>query len=214
MEHAARSNASCSRGTGTSEQPQQRHEHQANTRPHNVQDNIVDIHRSIAPCPQKELNHFDADGKGDRDLYQPPEAKTPPDNRDQDAEWEKEHNVTARVMHAERLRGRTHREACRRTCQRCQTWTEVNSHRSRGSQARIVVGDERSNGKAGEIDDEDQEQDFAGEREAVSASPEAVQPKDQPTGNRDRAHDEKRREKAAIRKKRKEKFGDHVGKSR
>jgi hypothetical protein len=90
---------------------------------------------------------------------------------------------------------------------------EVNSHRSLGSQARIVVGDERSNGKAGELDDEGQEQDFAVERQAMPGSPKAIQPKDQPTGNGDRTQDKKRKEKTAIHKKRKEKFGDHIGRS-
>ena len=77
---------------------------------------------------------------------------------------------------------------------------EVNSHRSLGSQARIMVGDERSGDKAGEIDDEGQEQDFAVERQAVPGSPKAVQPKDQPTGNGDRTQDKKRKEKRAVRK--------------
>jgi hypothetical protein len=90
---------------------------------------------------------------------------------------------------------------------------EVNSHRSLGSQARIMVGEERSSGKAGEIDDEGQEQVFAVERQAVPGSPKAVQPKDQPTGNGDRTQDKKRREKRAVRKKWKEKFGDHIGRS-
>jgi hypothetical protein len=90
---------------------------------------------------------------------------------------------------------------------------EVNSHRSLGSQARIMVGEERSTGKAGEIDDEDQEQDFAVERKAVPVSPKAVQPKDQPTGNGNRTQDKKRKEKRAVRKKRKEKSGDHIGRS-
>src|SRR5437016_9434470 len=90
---------------------------------------------------------------------------------------------------------------------------EVNSHRSLGSQARIMVGDERSSAKPGEIDDEGEKQDFAVERQAVPGSPKAVQPKDQPTGNGDRTQDKKRKGKRAIRKKRKEKFGDHVGRS-
>jgi hypothetical protein len=90
---------------------------------------------------------------------------------------------------------------------------EVNSPRSVGSQARRMVGEERSSGKAGEIDDEDEEQDFAAEPQAVRGSPKAVQPKDQPTRNSDRAQDEKRKEKRAVRKKRKEKSGDHIGRS-
>jgi hypothetical protein len=65
-----------------------------------------------------------------------------------------------------------------------------------------VVGEERSGGKAGEIDDEDQEQDFAAEREPVPGSPPAVQPKDQPTGNGDRGQDKKREGIRAVRKKR------------
>ena len=114
-------------------------------------------------------------------------------------------------MHAERLRGRTPGQGRGRTGQRCQIGLEVNSLRSLGNQARIMVGEERSGGKAGEIDDEGQDQDFAGERQAVPGSPKAVQPKDQPTGNGDRTQDKKRREKRAVRKKRKEKFGDHIG---
>src|SRR5438876_4484549 len=90
---------------------------------------------------------------------------------------------------------------------------EFDSHRSLGSQARIMVGDERSNGKAGEVDDEGQEQDFAVERQALPGSPKPVQPKDQPTGNGDRTQHKKRREETAVRKKRKEKFGDHLGRS-
>src|SRR3981081_3130706 len=88
---------------------------------------------------------------------------------------------------------------------------EVNSHRSLSSRARIMVREERSRGKAGEIDDESQEQDFAAERRAVPGSPKSVQPEDQPTGNGDRAQDKKRKGKRAVRKKRKEKFGDHIG---
>jgi len=76
-----------------------------------------------------------------------------------------------------------------------------------------MVGEERSSGKAGEIDDEGEEQNFAAEPQAVRGSPKAVQPKDQPTGNGDRAQDKKRREKRAVRKKRKEKSGDHIGRS-
>jgi hypothetical protein len=88
---------------------------------------------------------------------------------------------------------------------------EVNSRRSLGNQARAMVGDERSGGKAGEIDDDGQEQDFAVERQAVPGSPKAVQSKDQPTGNGDRTHDNERKGDRAVRKKRKEKFGDHIG---
>jgi len=51
------------------------------------------------------------------------------------------------------------------------------------------------------------------ERQAVPRSPKAVQPKDQPTGNSDRTHDNKRQGNRAVRKKRKEKFGDHIGRS-
>jgi hypothetical protein len=74
-----------------------------------------------------------------------------------------------------------------------------------------MVGDERSGGKAGDIDDDGQEQNFAMERQAVPGSPKAVQPKDQPTGNGDRTHDNKRKGDRAVRKNRKEKFGDHIG---
>jgi hypothetical protein len=70
---------------------------------------------------------------------------------------------------------------------------ELNCHRSLGNQARTMVGDERSGDKAGEIDDEGQEQDFALERQAVPGSPKAVQAKDQPTENGDRTHDKKRK---------------------
>jgi hypothetical protein len=86
---------------------------------------------------------------------------------------------------------------------------EVDSHRSLGSQARIVVGDERSDGKAGEIDDESQKQEFAGDRQAVPWTPEAVHPIDQPTGDDERTYYKKRKEITAIGKKRKEKSGDH-----
>ena len=116
-------------------------------------------------------------------------------------------------MHAERLRGRTPGQDRGRTGQRCQIGMEVNSQGSLGSGARIVVGDERSSGKAREIDDEGEEQDFVAERQAVPGSPKSVQPKDQPTGNGDRTQDKKRKEKTAIRKKRKEEFGDHIGRS-
>ena len=71
---------------------------------------------------------------------------------------------------------------------------EVNSHRSPRSQERIVVGDQRSSGKAGEIDHERQEKDFAGEGQSVPGSPKAVQPKAQPTGDSDRTQDKKRKE--------------------
>lgn len=80
---------------------------------------------------------------------------------------------------------------------------EVNSPRSLGSQARRMVGEERSSGKAGEIDDEGEEQDFAAEPQAMRGSPKAVQPKDQPTGNGDRAQDKKRKGNRAVYKKRK-----------
>jgi hypothetical protein len=116
-------------------------------------------------------------------------------------------------MQAERSRGRTPGQGRGRTDQRCQIGMDVNSHRSLGSQARIVVGDERSSGKAAEIDDEGQEQDFAAERQAVSGSPKSVQPKDQPTGNGDRTQDKKRKEKRAVRKKRIELVAEHIGRS-
>jgi hypothetical protein len=90
---------------------------------------------------------------------------------------------------------------------------EVNSHRSLGNQPRTMVGEERSGDKAGEIDDDGQEQDLAAERQGVSGSPKAVQPKDQPTGNGDRTHDKKRKGNRAVRKQRKEKSGDHIGRS-
>jgi len=145
------------------EQAQRSDEHQAKTRSNNIQDNIVDVDRSIAPCSRKVLNDFDADRKGNRDSYHPPEAKTPPDQREQDAEREKEHHVALCVMQAKRSRGRAIGQERRRTGQRSQIGTEVDSHRSLGSQTRIVVGDESSDGKPGEIDDKGQEQDFARE---------------------------------------------------
>ena len=74
-----------------------------------------------------------------------------------------------------------------------------------------MVGDERCGDKAGEIDDDGQEQDFASERQAVPGSPKAVQAEDQPTGNGDRTHDKKRKGNRAVRKQRKEKFGNHIG---
>ena len=76
-----------------------------------------------------------------------------------------------------------------------------------------MIGDERSGGKAGEIDDDGQEQDFAVERQGVPTSPMAVHPKGQPTGNDDRTQDKNRKGKTAIRKKRIEKLAEHVGRS-
>ncbi len=50
------------RGTRTAAQPQQKHKCQAETRPKNVQDNIVDICSPITPpCARKVLNEFDAE---------------------------------------------------------------------------------------------------------------------------------------------------------
>ena len=134
-----------------------------------------------------------------------------PDQRDQDAEREKEHDITPCVMHAKRSRGRTPGQDRGRTGQRCQIGMEVNSHRGLGSRTRIMVGDERNSGKAGKIDDEGEERDFAAERQWVAGSPMAIQPKEQPTRNGDRTRDKKRKGKRAVRKKRIEKFGDHIG---
>src|SRR5258708_18314339 len=117
----------------------------------------------------------------------------PPGKRDQDAEWEKEHNIAPRVPHAERSRRRATRQVRGRTDQRCQTGTQVKSHRSLGTEARTMAGGERSGGKAREINDEGQEQDFAVERQAVLWSPTAVQPKNQPARNGERHQGQKRR---------------------
>jgi hypothetical protein len=65
-----------------------------------------------------------------------------------------------------------------------------------------MVGKERSSGKAGKIDDEGQQQDFVAEPQAMRRSPNAVQPKGQPTGNSDRAQDKKRKGDRAVHKKR------------
>ena len=88
----------------------------------------------------------------------------PPEQWDQDAEREKEQNIAPCVPHAERSGARTAGQGRGRTGQRCQIEMEVNSSRDTGTQVRTVVRDERSSGKAGEIDDEGQEQDFAAER--------------------------------------------------
>jgi hypothetical protein len=76
-----------------------------------------------------------------------------------------------------------------------------------------MVGEERSSGNAGEIDDEGEEQDFAAEPQAVRWSPQAVQPKGQPTRNGDRAQDKKWKGNRTVHKKRKEKSGDHIARS-
>jgi len=76
-----------------------------------------------------------------------------------------------------------------------------------------MVGGERSSGKAGEIEDDGQEQDFAVERQAVPGSPKPVQPKDQPTGNGDCTQDKKRKGNRAVHKKRIEKLAEHFGRS-
>jgi len=88
-----------------------------------------------------------------------------------------------------------------------------NPARTLGTQARTSVRCERSSGKAGEIDDEGQEQDLAVERQGVPTSPMAVQPKDQPTGNDYRTQDKNRKSKTAIRKKRIDKVAEHIGRS-
>ena len=85
--------------------------------------------------------------------------------------------------------------------------------KSLGTQARTSVRSERNSGKAGEIEDEGQEQDFAAERQGVPTSPMAVQPKDQPTGNDDQTQDKNRKGKTAIRKKRIDKLAEHIGSS-
>lgn len=90
---------------------------------------------------------------------------------------------------------------------------ELDPSRTRGKQARASVRGERSSGKGGEIDDESEEQDFALERHGVPVSPMAVQPKHQPTGNDDRAEDENRNGKTAIRKKRIDEMAQHIGRS-
>src|SRR3954468_12055976 len=90
---------------------------------------------------------------------------------------------------------------------------EVDSHRSRGSQGRIVVGNERYSGNAANVDDENQQQDFAAKRQRVLSGPMAVYAKDQPAWNDDRTEDKNRKRKRTVGKQRKEKFGDHVGRS-
>jgi hypothetical protein len=55
---------------------------------------------------------------------------------------------------------------------------ELNPPSTLGKQARASVRSEGSSGKPGEIDDDRQEKDFAGERQAVPGSPKAVQPKE------------------------------------
>src|SRR5512132_3788653 len=132
------------------------------------------------------------------------------DQRDQDAERKKEHKIAPCVVHTERSRGRTTGQVRGRTGQRCQTGMEFNPPRTLGNQARTSVRGERNSGKAGEVDDEDQEQDLAVERQRLPAIPMAVQPKDQPTGNDDRAQGKNRKGKTAIRKKRIDKVAEHV----
>ena len=90
---------------------------------------------------------------------------------------------------------------------------EFNPASTLGNQARASVRGERNSGKAGEIDDENQEQDFAAQRQGVRTGAMAVQPKDQPAGNHDRAQDKNRKDKTAIRKKRIDKVGEHIGRS-
>lgn len=76
---------------------------------------------------------------------------------------------------------------------------ELDSRVSLGIPARRMVGCERRSGKSTEIEDEDQEQDFAMARHRLPGSPKAVQPKDQPKGKGDDSEDEKRIGKRAVR---------------
>jgi hypothetical protein len=90
---------------------------------------------------------------------------------------------------------------------------EFNPPSTLGMQARASVRGERGSGKAGEIEDDGQEQDFARERQGVSASPMVVQPKDEPAGNGDQTQDKKRIGNIAIHKKRIDKVAEHIGRS-
>jgi len=82
---------------------------------------------------------------------------------------------------------------------------KVDPHRGCGSLARIMIGAERSNDEAAEIDNEDEQQDFPNERQLSSGSSTSKYPKANPTRNGDRTQNKKWKEKTAIRKKRKEK---------
>jgi len=157
------------------------------------------------------LNELDTQRECNRDLHPPPEAETRPEQRDQNTEREEEHDIAPRVPHAETLGGRTPGQERGRTGQRRQTWTELKPTRTVGTQARASVRGERDGGKAGEIADEDQKQDFAAERQRAPTCPVAIHPKDQPAGNYDRAQDKDRKDQTAIRKKRIDKLAEHIG---
>jgi hypothetical protein len=135
----------------------------------------------------------------------------PPDQREQDAEREKEEKISPCVPHAERLRGRTPGQGRRRTSQRRESRMEFDPPCTRGNQTRASVRSERDNGETGEIEDESQEQDFAGQRQGVTAGPMTVQPKEQPTGSDAQARDKDRIGKTAIRKNHVEKLAEHIG---
>lgn len=77
-----------------------------------------------------------------------------------------------------------------------------------GEQARTSVRRQRRSGKAGEIEDDGQEEEFAFERQCMPAAPMAVQTKDQPAGSDDRAQDKDGKNETAIRKKRIDELGE------
>src|SRR5437763_4903081 len=93
-------------------QPEQGHECQSNTRPRDVEDDIVDVGGAIAPPGDREVLHeLDAAGQSERDEYRVAVAKTTPDERKQDAERDEEHEVAPCVPYAEALRARTFGQA-------------------------------------------------------------------------------------------------------
>jgi hypothetical protein len=161
--------------TRTSAQPQQKHNSQANARPQNVQDDIVDVCSSIAPpCSREELEELDADRKSSRDPYPTPEVQTPSDQWEQDAEREKEKNITLCVVQAEESVVRTPGQDRGRTGQRCQIGMQLYSHHRLGVHTRRMVRAECGRRKAAEIEDERQEQGFASERQRVTVTPKAI----------------------------------------
>ena len=94
----------------------------------------------------------------------PSAADSLPDQGDQDAEREEEHDIPPGIPHAEGAGARTSGQGCGRTGQRREIGPELDFRRCGFGRQTILVAAERDGGKAGQIDDEDQEQGFALER--------------------------------------------------